>query len=243
MTEFFESFAAAAPRLWEGTQITLLLCAGGAVTAFVLSVIFGIGASSRFIVIRFVVRVVIEFFRGTSLVVQLFFLFYVLPLMGWTFEPLTTGIIALGLNYGAYGAEVVRGSISAVPKAQWEGTTALSMSWTQKMFRVIWPQAWSLMLPGLNNLLIMLIKGSALASFILLHDITYVTDQLRRTMDTFVVFGMGMVIYFLISLACSLALRYLEKRSQRALGLLPVDRSISMKLIARARGEGGTGIS
>src|SRR5699024_10921626 len=118
-----------------------------------------------------------------------------------------------------YGSEVVRGSLNAVPKGQWETTTALSMSWPLKMRRVIWPQAWALMLPGFNNLLIMLIKGSALAGFILLQDPTFVTDQLRRTLDTFTAFGLGMVIYFLISLACSYTLRWMETRAQRRLGL------------------------
>lgn len=221
MRDFIDAFVQAAPRLWEGTVTTLLLSLGGAALAFVIACLLGLLAISRFMVVRGVVRIIVEFFRGTSLVVQMFFLFFVFPMWGIEWDPYTTGIVALGLNYGAYGAEVVRGSLNSVPKGQWETTTALSMSWTLKVRRVIWPQAWALMLPGFNNLLIMLIKGSALAGFIFLQDLTFVTDQLRRTLDTFTAFGLGLVIYFIISLICSYALRWMEHRAQRKLGLKP----------------------
>lgn len=219
MRDFVDAFVQAAPQLWEGTVTTLILSLGGAALAFVVASVLGLAAISRFVVVRTIVRIIVEFFRGTSLVVQMFFLFYVFPMMGIEWDSYTTGIVALGLNYGAYGSEVVRGSLNAVPKGQWETTTALSMSWPQKIRRVIWPQGWALMLPGFNNLLIMLIKGSALAGFILLQDLTFVTEQMRRTLDTFTAFGLGMVIYFLISLACSYILRWMELRAQRKLGL------------------------
>ncbi|MGC0142353.1 ectoine/hydroxyectoine ABC transporter permease subunit EhuC [Pseudactinotalea sp. Z1732] len=219
MQDFLDSFVSAAPRLWEGTVVTLQLSVGGAAVAFFVACLLGVAANSRFIIVRTLVRIVVEFFRGTSLVVQMFFLFFVLPMLGIEWASLTTGIIALGLNYGAYGSEVVRGSLNAVPKGQWETTTALSMSWWNKMRRVIWPQAWALMLPGFNNLLIMLIKGSSLAGFIFLQDLLFITQQVRRTMDTATAFGLSLVIYFLISLACSAVLRWMELRAQRKLGL------------------------
>lgn len=219
MTEFLDSLTTAAPRLWDGAIITLQLSAGGAAVAFVVACVLGLAANSRYLVVRTLVRIVVEFFRGTSLVVQMFFLFFVLPMVGVDWPSLTTGIVALGLNYGAYGSEVVRGSLNAVPKGQWEATTALSMGWWHKTFRVIWPQAWALMLPGFNNLLIMLIKGSALAGFIFLQDLLFVTQQLRRTLDTLTAFSLSLIVYFLISLACSALLRWAEQRAQRRLGL------------------------
>lgn len=236
MTDFFESLAQAAPRLWDGTIIVLQLSLGGAVLALIVACVLGVLASSRFIVIRTLVRIVVEFFRGTSLVVQMFFLFFVFPMMGIEWASLTTGIIALGLNYGAYGSEVVRGSLSAVPKGQWEVTTALSMSWWHKLRRVIWPQGWALMLPGFNNLMIMLIKGSSLAGFIFMQDLTFVTQQLRRTESNFFAFGSGMVIYFLISLICSMILRYMERRAQRRLGLSPESKAKAAKATAKVVG-------
>jgi polar amino acid transport system permease protein len=238
VTDFFETLTAAAPRLWEATLVTLQLSVGGAAVAFVVAVVLGLASLSPSMLLRGTSRVVVEFFRGTSLVVQLFWLFFVLPQLGVDLPSMTTGILALGLNYGAYGSEVVRGSVNAVPKGQWETTVALSMSRVTTMRRVIWPQAWALMLPGFSNLTIMLIKGSALAGFIFLQDLTFVTEQLRRTTDTFVAFGIGMVIYYLIALAASSALRWLERRAQRRLGLAPPTRGERQRAQARSEGAG-----
>lgn len=219
--ELLESLLDAWPQLWSGIQITLQLSLGGAALAFVIAVLLGLSAISEVAVLRGISRVLVEFFRGTSLVVQLFWLFFVLPQLGVRLESMAAGIVALGLNYGAYGAEVVRGSLNAVPRAQWEGTTALSMSWATKMRRIIWPQAWALMLPGLNNLMVMLVKGTALALLIFLHDLTFVVDNLRRTEGTYLAFGLGFALYYLISLGFSSLLRVLELRAQRKLGLKP----------------------
>src|SRR5699024_7581495 len=123
---------------------------------------------------------------------------------------------------GAYGSEVVRGSLSAVPKGQWETTVALSMPWLTKMRRVIWPQAWALMLPGLNNLMVMLVKGTAIAFLIGLHDMTYMSDQMRKGgVETFAAYGNGVVVYYLVSLAFYSILRLLERLAQRRLGIRP----------------------
>lgn len=216
------------PRLWDGTWITLQLSLGGAVVAFAVAVVLGLASISRFGVLRVGSRIIVELFRGTSLVVQLFWLFYVMPQLGFELEALTSAIVALGLNYGAYGAEVVRGSLNAVPQGQWEVTTALSMSWVTKMRRVIWPQAWALMLPGLNNLMVMLVKGTSLALLVTLHDLTFVTDEMRRSAGTFVAFGTGLVVYYLIALGFSSLLRLLERRAQRRLGLRPTKAATTM---------------
>lgn len=209
------------PRLWDGLWVTLQLSIGGAVLAFFVAVVLGLASISGVSVLRGLTRVVVEIFRGTSLVVQLFWFFYVLPQLGVRLDALTCGILALGLNYGAYGAEVVRGSMNAVPQGQWETTTALSMSWTTKVRRIIWPQAWALMLPGLNNLMVMLVKGTAVALLITLHDLTFVTDQLRRTDGTYIAFGIGFLLYYLVTLGFSTLLRLEEARAQRKLGLKP----------------------
>lgn len=221
MGDLVDTLATWWPRLWDGTFVTLQLSLGGAVLAFVIAVALGLASLSRFGVLRISSRVIVELFRGTSLVVQLFWFFYVMPQFGIELGALTCGILALGLNYGAYGAEVVRGSLNAVPKGQWEVTTALSMPWVAKMRRVIWPQAWALMLPGLNNLMVMLVKGTSLALLITLHDLTFVTDDMRRSAGTFVAFGTGLVIYYLLALGFSSVLRLLERRAQRRLGLRP----------------------
>src|SRR5690606_25575312 len=139
VTENFEALQRAQPYLLDGMLITVQLTVGGALLAFVIAI--GLGLLARFdnVLLRGFARTVIEVFRGTSLLVQLYFLFFVLPLPPFNVElpPVVVGIVGLGLNYGAYGAEVVRGSVNSVPRGQWEATTALSLSRTQRMWRVI----------------------------------------------------------------------------------------------------------
>ncbi len=120
MTENLDALRDALPRLGEGVLVTLQLTLGGALVAFLVSVLLGLLSISRVAPVRWLSTVVVEFFRGTSLVVQLFWLYYVMPLFGVSWDAVLTGVIALGLNYGAYGAEIVRGSINAVDKGQWE---------------------------------------------------------------------------------------------------------------------------
>lgn len=215
------------PRIVRGIVVTLELTAGGAILAFVVALALGTAMGSHTRWVRVPCRVVIEFFRGTSLLVQLFWLFYVLPLFGYQLDPLLCGILALGFNYGAYGAEVVRGSIAAVPRAQREAGTALGFSSWMRLRKIVFPQAWVQMIPPLTNLLIQLLKGSALASFILLQDLTYQIEQLRRgTGDTIFAFAVGLVIYFVLAYILTLLMNVVENRAKRRLGLGPSLREV-----------------
>lgn len=219
MDENLKALAEALPRLLDGIVVTLELTAGGALLALVLAVILGLAARQQNILIRGAARIVIEFFRGTSLVVQLFWLFFVLPQLGVSLNPLTVGILALGLNYGAYSAEVVRGSINSVETGQWEASTALSMSPFHRMRRIIFPQAWALMIPSLTNLLIHLLKGTAIVSFILLQDFTFHAQQLKLQTDTFFALGLvALVGYFIIAYVLTLIMNMLEVRAKHQLG-------------------------
>lgn len=209
----------ALPGLWEGIVVTLELTIGGALLAFVLALALGTIARVRNLAARGAARVLIEFFRGTSLLVQIFWLFYVLPLLGYKLDPVFCGILALGLNYGAYGAEVVRGALNAVPRAQYEAAVALSFSPWQRLRRVLFPQAWALMLPSLTNLLVHLLKGTALASYITLHDLTFEIGNLRKsTGDTLFAFGVGLAIYFVLAYLLTLGMNLLETRAKTKLG-------------------------
>ncbi|WP_131105674.1 amino acid ABC transporter permease [Ornithinimicrobium sufpigmenti] len=209
------------PRLVrEGLLATLTAFGGGAVLTVLLAVLLGLALHQGPAWMRGIARVIVELFRGTSLVVQLFFLFYVIPtLTGFDLGSTGAAILGLGLNYGAYGAEIVRGSLNAVPKVQWESSTALSMPWLTKMRRVIWPQAWALMLPGFNNLLVMLVKGTAVVSLVLVADLTFEADRARRLYGTWPAYLAVLILYFLIALAVSLVLRRMERHAQQRLGL------------------------
>lgn len=219
MTENFDALRDALPQLADGVMVTLQLSIGGAALAFVVSILLGLLSIAPLAFARWASTVVVEFFRGTSLVVQLFWLYYVMPLFGFSWDAVITGIVALGLNYGAYGAEIVRGSINSVDKGQWEGSTALNLPALTRMRHVIWPQAWALMLSGYNNLMVMLIKGTAVALFIGLQDLTAQIDELRRDTSTIFAFAIGFLIFYLIALVASQGIRFLEKRARRRLGM------------------------
>jgi len=218
MHDHLQALINAGPDIWAGFSMTMKLTIGGGLLAFILAIIFGLMARMDNILIRAIARVVIEFFRGTSLVVQLFWLYYVLPQLGLKLDSILVGVLALGFNYGAYAAEVVRGSINAVPQGQWEATRALSMGGFQRTFRVIFPQAWALMLPSLANLLIQLLKGTAAVSFVAMTDLTWAIDKLRIESGTFVAYTIGLLLYFGIAYLLILFMNVLEIRAKHRLG-------------------------
>ncbi|MFC7401746.1 amino acid ABC transporter permease [Citricoccus sp. GCM10030269] len=227
MLDNIEATIDAWPLLAQGLWITIQLTVYGSILSIVLAIILGLMAGARNKALAIPGRIIIEFFRGTSLVVQLFFLFFVFPQFGIELPGMLVGTLALGLNYGAYSAEVVRGSIESVASGQWEATTALSMSSFHRMRRVIFPQAWALMIPSLASLLVHLLKGTAIVNIILLQDFTFHLDQLKRTTDTFWAYaGVGLVGYFILALVLTLGMNALEARAKHRLGRGPSLREI-----------------
>jgi polar amino acid transport system permease protein len=209
--------------LWVTIYVTILCAAA----ALVIAVVLGLLARMDHLFPRTCARIVIEFFRGTSLLVQLFWLYYVLPLLGYRLDPLLVAVVAFGLNFGAYGAEVVRGAINAVPRPQWEGSVALNLTPYQRMRRVILPQALPLMLPPFNNLLIQLLKSTPLVFLITLQDLTYVGDAYRLSLgNEAFVFPLLLVMYFVLSYLFTLFMHVLEARAKRRLGQLEERRAI-----------------
>ncbi len=219
MTENLTTLLNFLPQLWEGVQVTIILTVVGSLGAVIIALVLGLAMTSTHAWLRVPARIIVEFFRGTSLLVQLFWLFYVFPLLGVELDPMICGIGALALNYGAYSAEVVRSSITTVDKGQWEAAIALSLSPTRRMIRVIFPQAWALMIPSLATLLIQLLKGTAVVSFITLQDLTDKITQLRQsTNDTYFAFTVGLIIYFVIAWLIQELMNFLERRATAALG-------------------------
>lgn len=205
-------------NLWTGFQLTLLATVLGALLMFVISVVLGLMVRSRRLAVRGPARVVVEFFRGTSLLIQLWWMFYALPLLGIAFDPLAIGIIAFGMNYGAYGAEVVRGSLNAVPRAQQEAGIALNLSPLQRMRRVVWPQAVPLMIPAFNNLFIQLLKSTPLLFTITLTDFMYYGEQYRlATQDTSIYLVM-LAVYFVLTYIFTFFFTVGEVQANKRLG-------------------------
>ena len=208
--------------LLQGAWVTVQLTVYGSALALVLAVVFGLAGTSRRRAVRALNRVYVEFFRGTATLVLMYWFFYALPLVGFRLTPMFAAVLALGLNVGAYGAEVVRGSINAVPRAQYEATVALNFTPWQRMRRVILPQAVALMLPPFGNLLIELMKGSAIVSLITIGDLTFRAKQIQSsTGETLWTYVAILLIYFLIAQVLQLFVRYAERRVDRMLGRRP----------------------
>ncbi len=203
------------PIMMRGVWITLQLTLLAAILALVVALITGIGRLSENRLIRGFTSVYIEIFRGTSVLVQMFWIFFVLPLppFNLTLSAFWAGVLALGLNIGAYGAEVVRGAVQAVPRGQVEASVALNMSPSLRMRRVILPQALVRMLPPFGNLLIELLKATSLVSLITLTDVTFQALSLRQSVGRSTqIFVLLLIIYFVIAYPLTLGVRWLEQQ-------------------------------
>ncbi len=205
--------------LLDGTWVTLQVTLLAAGLGTILSVLSGLAGLSPMRGIRWANRVYVDFFRGTSAIVQLFWIVFALPLMGVSISPFVGGIVTLGLNMGSYGSEVVRAAIRAVPRGQTEASIALNLTPWDRMRHIIFPQAAVAMLPPYGNLLIELLKASALVSLVTLSDLTFEAQKLRvnGTASTPVLFSLILVIYFMLALAITGLVRAAESYLSRGL--------------------------
>ncbi|WP_062226607.1 ectoine/hydroxyectoine ABC transporter permease subunit EhuC [Aureimonas frigidaquae] len=202
----------------EGAIVTIKLTVYGCAFALVVAFVAGLGRLSRYAVVRFLAGTYVEFFRGTSIFVQLFWAYYVLPLMGVTLTEMQAGVLALGLNVGAYGAEVVRGAVRAVGREQREACIALNLTRGQAMRHVILPQAVVVMLPTFGNNAIELLKATAIVSLISLADMTFQAQVVRsQTGNTAIPFLTILVLYFAMATVISGLVGLLERRMARGL--------------------------
>src|SRR5690606_4028858 len=191
---------------------------GGCIVAVITALVAAMAKMYGPWPIRWLAVTYIEIFRGTSALVQLFWLFFVLPHFGILLEPMTVAIAALGLNVGAYGAEVVRGAVSAVPRGQWEATVALNMPKTLALRRIILPQAFVAMIPPWGNLFIELLKATALVSLITISDLAFKAQQMNQiTFRTVEIFTIVLVMYLAISVLITVGMRALETAAARGL--------------------------
>ena len=217
---FFEFISTYWPRLLSGTGITVAQFFLSAFFAVILSLIFGLMKLSPNRLGKGFAVTYIEIFRGTSLLVQLYWIFFVLPLFGVTLEKFVAGFVAVGMNLGAYGAEVVRGAIQSVPQGQYEASIALNLSPISRMRRIIFPQAILIMIPQWGNLFIELLKATALVSLISVADLMFQAKQINAS--TFLsaqAFGTALVIYYIMArLIVTPIMRWFEEYMARQMG-------------------------
>jgi polar amino acid transport system permease protein len=206
------------PALIEGAWVTVQLTVYSTVLGAVLAFAAGIGKLSTNLAVKALAVAYIEVFRGTSLLVQLFWLYFALPLLGMAvgldlrLPPVLAGVLALGLNIGAYGAEVVRGAIAAVHRDQHEAARALNFTDRQTLFGIVIPQAVPEMMPPFGNLAVQNLKDTALVSLISLGDLTFRAEQIRNfTQDSTTIYTMLLFAYFGMALVVVAAMRLIER--------------------------------
>lgn len=206
--------------LLDGAQVTIQLTILAAALGTVVSIASGLLGMSPWRLVRWANQVYVDFFRGSSVIIQLFWVYFALPLFGPSLSPLEAGVLVLGLNMGSYGSEVVRGALRAVPQGQTEAAIALNLSTYDRIRHVIFPQAVVAMLPPYGNLLIELLKGTALVSLITLSDIVWEGQLLRvnRTASTDAIYGAMLVVYFAIALVITGLIRLAERLATRGIG-------------------------
>ncbi len=197
---------------WVTVQVTVLAALLGAV----LALLSGIGMLSRRPVVRSVSRVYMEVFRGVSALVLMFWMVFSLPLLTpIELSTFTGAVIALALNIGAYEAEIVRGGIQAVPKGQWEAATALNLSPTLRLRKIILPQAVAIMIPPWGTMTIHLLKATSLVSLVGVVDLTQQANLLQVTNVTRSpeLYTFLLVIYFVFAQLLARLFEWFERRA------------------------------
>ncbi len=188
------------PLLLRGALVTLEVSAFGILLAGAIALPVALGRLSRSRPLRAVTFLYLDAVRGTPLLLQLFAIFYLPPLVGLDLSPFQSGVIALGLNGGAYTAEILRGGLQALPRGQIESARSLGMSWAQCLSRIILPQVLVNVLPALTNEAASLVKASSLVSVLALIELTRVGQQIvgriTRPAEIYVAVG---ALYFVLN--------------------------------------------
>jgi polar amino acid transport system permease protein len=205
------------PQLLKGLVVTFEATILGSIVAYILGLVFAVIRLSKIPVLSQLVWLFVEFVRSTPLLVQLYFLFFILPgIVGVTLSPLVTGVLGLGVHYATYTSEVYRAGIEAVPRGQWEAATALSLPRGRVWTSVILPQAIPRVLPALGNYAISMLKETPLLLSIsvleLVGQAQAVGSEAFRYVEPYTLAG---VFFFILSYPASLLVRRLERRVRR----------------------------
>ncbi|MCK1456774.1 ectoine/hydroxyectoine ABC transporter permease subunit EhuC [Bradyrhizobium sp. 35] len=197
----------------SGALLTIELTVLGNLLAVAVAFATGFARLFRSSWLRLPATVFIEFFRGTSMYVQLFWAYFVLPLSGFSLTPFQAAVLILGLNSGAYASEIVRGAMLALPREQIEACVALNLGRWQRLRHVLLPQALLLMIPPFSNSAVELLKSTSIVSLISLSDMAFRAQTVRaQTGETAIPYFMILVAYFVLAILISTLMRRLERR-------------------------------
>ncbi len=201
------------PDLLRGALVSVELTLSVMAISLVLGLVVALARMTRIRPVRVAATFYVEVIRGTPCLLQLFYIYFVLPAFGVRFPAFTAGVIGLTVNYAAYLSEVYRAGIQAVAKGQLEAAQALGMSRTLMMRLIILPQAIRIIVPPLGNYFISLFKDTALASIITVRELVFTGQIIAATnFQYFAIFTIIGALYLAISYPGSLGVQYLERR-------------------------------
>jgi polar amino acid transport system permease protein len=204
------------PILLMGVKLTIIVTIGSLALSTVLGLVWALMRVSGIRVLSGIQVVIINFIRGVPIIVQLFYIYFVLPELGITLTALQASIIGLGIAYSAYQAENFRAGIEAIEHGQVEAAQSLGMSWAMMMRRVILPQAVKIVLPPYGNTMIMMLKDSSQASTITVAELALQGKLIASsTFKNVSVFTLVALLYLCMSIPLIILVNHLEKRFGR----------------------------
>jgi polar amino acid transport system permease protein len=219
--EALQKMIAWAPSLVGGARVTIGLTVLSVSAGVVLSLFLALGKMSKFVLINKFCSAYIFFFRGTPLLMQLYFIYYALPMVSPVFiirtgdqffDRFIPAFIAFALNSAAYCAEIIRAAIQSIDKGQFEASRALGLSYPQTMGLVVVPQAIRRLIPPIGNEFIMVLKDASLVSMIALIDITKATRNIESSTRSALVYIPAMILYLIITALFTFIFHRLEKK-------------------------------
>ena len=207
------------PQMLWATLNTILAAGIGYAIATIVGLIFLLGQRTPIKIVNIVNREIVEFIRSTPLLIQLFFVYFVLPQFGITLSAWVCGMITIGLHFGTYLSEVYRGALEGVPRTQWEACRALNFSTFYTYRKIVLPQAFPIAIPGMGNYLVGIFKDTPLLSTIgvaeLFHAATAVGGYHYRYLEPYTIVG---IIFLILSVPAAMGIRKLESSVNKSQG-------------------------
>jgi His/Glu/Gln/Arg/opine family amino acid ABC transporter permease subunit len=201
--------------LLAGLLITIELTFVVIILSLGFALLVALGGMSRWPLLRWPIKAYIEIMRGTPLLLQLIYIYYVLPEVGIRLNAFVAGVVGLSLNYSAYISEVYRGGILAVPKGQHDAAAALGMTRVLAMRRIVLPQAIRIVIPTLGNYFISLFKDTALCSVVSIQEVVFTAQILAaRNFQYFTLYTVVAAMYFLVSFPAARLVGWLERHTR-----------------------------
>ena len=217
MSKFFTDMREFLPILLQGVWLTIVVTFGSLILSTLLGIVWALMRVSRVRALQQLAKGIVNGIRGIPILVQLFYIYFVMPEFGVTLTALQASIIGLGIAYSAYQAENFRAGIEAIDKGQIEASESLGMGWALMMRRVVLPQAVKIILPPYGNIMIMMLKDSSQASTITVAELTLKGQLIASSTFKYTsVLTMVAVLYLVMSVPLILFVGWLERRMQRA---------------------------